>query len=327
MSETVLDDESLASIRFVRDAGRLELLDQRRLPHERRWVQCSTVAEVAAAIEQMVVRGAPAIAVAASYGLAIAVRAGDDREAATTQLLGARPTAVNIRWALERLAGVPDDEVEAEAIEIHAEDTRINRALGDAGAHLLRGGVLTICNTGTLATGGYGTALGMIRSAWLAHGDLHVYALETRPYLQGARLTAFELMADGIPCTLITDGMAAAAMASGRVSSVVVGCDRVAANGDVANKIGTLQTAVLAKHYGLPCYVAMPTSTLDRNTATGADIVIEERSPDEVRGVQGHLVAPSAVPVWNPAFDVTPAELVAGWVTEKGVWRPPFPSE
>ena len=316
---------ALVAIRW--DGSRLHLLDQRRLPHERAWVVCRGWEDVAAAITAMVVRGAPAIAITAAYGMALAVAADADRRTAAAGLLAARPTAVNLRWALDRLVDIPDAEVAAEAVAIHAEDLRINRALGEHGAPLLSGGVLTICNTGTLATGGHGTALGMVRSAWAARGDLHVYALETRPYLQGARLTAFECVEESIPCTLLTDGMAAAAMAEGRVSSVVVGCDRVAHNGDTANKIGTLQLAVLARHYGLPFYVAMPSSTLDRRCPTGAEIVIEERGPDEVLGVQGVLIAPQQVGVWNPAFDVTPAELISGWVTEHGIWRPPFQTE
>ena len=317
--------KSLVAIRW--DGSCLYLLDQRLLPHSRCELTCSTWQEVAGAISEMVVRGAPAIAIAAAYGMALAVRCGEDLETASQGLLAARPTAVNLRWVLERLSAVPDHRIAEEAVDIHAEDLRINRALGAHGAGLLSGGVLTICNTGTLATGGHGTALGMIRSAWAAGTPLHVYALETRPYLQGARLTAFECVEEAIPCTLLTDGMAAAAMASGRVCSVVVGCDRVAENGDTANKIGTLQLAVLARHYGLPLYVAMPTSTLDRRCATGADIVIEERGPDEVRGVQGMPIAPDSVAVWNPAFDVTPSQLISGWVTEHGIWRPPFPSE
>ena len=316
--------EALVAIRW--DAPRLLLLDQRLLPHQRSTVVCETWQDCADAITAMVVRGAPAIAITAAYGMALAIRAGADRAGAAAGLLAARPTAVNLRWALERLASLPDYQLEAEAIEIHAEDVRINRALGAIGGPLLRGGVLTICNTGTLATGGYGTALGMIRHAHARGDGLHVYALETRPYLQGARLTAYECVTESIPCTLLTDGMAAAAMASGRIQGVVVGCDRVAANGDTANKIGTLQVAVLARHYGLPFYVAMPSSTLDRRCATGADIVIETRGPDEVRSVQGTPLAPATVDVWNPAFDVTPAALITGWVTEHGVWRPPFPA-
>ncbi len=316
--------DALIAIRWV--APELHLLDQRLLPHERRTVICTSWEDCTEAIARMVVRGAPAIAITAAYGMALAVRAGADRASAAAGLLAARPTAVNLRWALERLSELPDDAIEAEAVEIHAEDVRINKALGAAGGPLLTGGVLTICNTGTLATGGYGTALGMIRNAHARADGLHVYALETRPYLQGARLTAYECVTEAIPCTLLTDGMAAAAMAAGRVQAVVVGCDRVAANGDTANKIGTLQIAVLAHHYGIPFFVAMPSSTLDRRCRTGADIVIELRSPDEVRAVQGIPLAPMAVDVWNPAFDVTPAGLIAGWVTEFGLWRPPFPT-
>jgi len=307
------------------DGAALRLLDQRRLPVEERWLRLESWQSVAGAIADMVVRGAPAIAISAAYGLALAVRAGDDRAAASAGLLAARPTAVNLRWALERLAPLPDAEVEAEARAIHAEDQRINRALGDHGAPLLRGGVLTICNTGALATSAHGTALGMVRSAVAAGSAIHVYACETRPYLQGARLTAWECLRDDIPCTLIADGMAGALLAAGRAEAVVVGCDRVAANGDTANKIGTYSLAVLARHHGVPFYVAMPTSTLDRRCPTGADIPIEQRPADELRCLAGHPVAPPEVPVWNPAFDVTPAGLISAWVTEAGVWRPPFP--
>ena len=187
--------------------------------------------------------------------------------------------------------------------------------------------MLTICNTGALATGGHGTALGMVRSAIAAGRAVHLYMCETRPYLQGARLTATEAQVDGIPCTLIADAMAAALMQGGRVQAVVAGCDRVAANGDTANKIGTYSLAVLARHHGVPFYVAMPTSTLDRRCPTGADIPIEERPADELRTLGGVSIAPPDVPVWNPAFDVTPANLITGWVTERGVWRPPFPPD
>ena len=316
---------ALVAIRW--DAPTLHLLDQRLLPHQRSWVACTSWEECAHAIEAMVVRGAPAIAITAAYGLALAVRAGVDRSIASAGLLAARPTAVNLRWALERLSSLHDAVIESEAVKVHEEDVRINQALGAVGGPLLSDGVLTICNTGTLATGGYGTALGMIRHAHGRGDGLHVFALETRPYLQGARLTAFECVSEGIPCTLLTDGMAAAAMASGRIQAVVVGCDRVAANGDTANKIGTLQTAVLARHYGIPFYVAMPSSTLDRRCPDGDHIVIETRGPEEVRSVHGVPVAPSGVDVWNPAFDVTPAALITGWVTEHGLWQPPFPPE
>lgn len=315
-----------AELRAMRwDGAALHLLDQRLLPRETRWLTCRTHVDAAEAIRLMVVRGAPAIAITAAYGLALAVAEGADRKAAAARLLAARPTAVNLRWALERLAPLPDEAVADEAVAIHSEDLAINRALGANGAPLLRGGVLHVCNTGALATGGHGTALGMIRSAWALHGDLHVYAVETRPYLQGARLTTYECLAEGIPCTLITDSMAAAAMRAGKVQAVVAGCDRVAANGDTANKIGTYALAVLARHHGLPFYVAMPTSTLDRRCASGAEIPIEERPAGELTQLAGVHLAPEGVAVWNPAFDVTPAELVTAWVTEHGVWRTPFP--
>jgi methylthioribose-1-phosphate isomerase len=308
------------------DGEALQLLDQRVLPHTERWLSLKTHQEVAGAISDMVVRGAPAIAITAAYGMAIAVAEGANRTEASERLLDARPTAVNLRWALERLAPLPDEAVEAEAREIHAEDLRINHALGAHGAPLLSGPVLTICNTGALATGGHGTALGMIRTAHGQGRGVHTFALETRPYLQGARLTVYECAKEGIPCTLITDGMAGAVLQHHAVSAVVVGCDRVAANGDTANKIGTYQLAVLAKHHRVPFYVAMPTSTLDRRCPSGDHIPIEQRAPEEVTHLAGTAIAPPGTHVFNPAFDVTPAALVTSWVTEKGVWTTPFPT-
>ena len=302
----------------------LHLLDQRRLPLETVWLRCETWQAVAEAIADMSVRGAPAIAISAAWGLVLALQAGDDRQTASAGLLAARPTAVNLRWALERLAQVPDAAVAAEAQRIHDEDLAINQALGAHGAPLLQGGVLHICNTGVLATSGHGTALGMIRSAHEQGRGVHCFACETRPYLQGARLTTYELLADGVPVTLITDSMAGALLQSGRVRAVVAGCDRVAANGDTANKIGTYTLAVLAQHHGIPFYIAMPSTTLDRRCPTGADIPIEERPPDELRTLGGVSIAPPEVPVWNPAFDVTPARLITAWVTEHGVVQPPF---
>lgn len=313
----------MESIRWTGE--HLELLDQRRLPTEEVWLTLQTADAVADAITTMVVRGAPAIAISAAYGLALAVRNGADRVRASETLLAARPTAVNLRWALERLAPVPDAGVEAEARRIHEEDLSINHRIGEAGAPLLSGGVLTICNTGALATSGWGTALGMIRSAHAAGQDIHVYALETRPYLQGSRLTAFEMVKEGIPCTLITDGMAGALLAQGGIGAAVIGCDRVAANGDTANKIGSYSLAVLCKHHGVPLYVAMPTTTLDRRCPDGSQIPIEQRGTQEVTHIGGRQMAPDGVAVWNPAFDVTPAALIEGWVTEHGVWAPPFP--
>lgn len=304
----------------------LRLLDQRCLPHQTEWLELHSFNEVAEAISDMVVRGAPAIAIAGGYGLAMAIAAGANRQQAAEVLLNSRPTAVNLQWALNRLSIVPDESVLNEVIRIHEEDLTINHAIGQNGAPLLSGGVLTICNTGALATSGHGTALGMIRSAHAAGQNIHVYILETRPYLQGARLTAYECLEDGIPCTLITDGMAGALLKSGKVQSAVAGCDRVALNGDTANKIGTYQIALLCHAHNVPFYIAMPTTTLDRDCHHGDNIPIEERSPTEVRSVHGHPIAPRHVSVWNPSFDVTPAHLIHGWVTEKGVWNVPFPA-
>jgi len=301
----------------------LHLLDQRALPSQRLWIECHDWTAVARAIENMVVRGAPAIAITAAYGMALAIHHRADRNIASAGLLAARPTAVNLRWALERIATIPDHQVETEAIRIHNEDQDICQSIGKYGSHLLHGGVITICNTGALATGGHGTALGMVRSALANQQSLHLYVLETRPYLQGARLTATECLADNIPFTLIADSMAAALMTKEDIRAVVVGCDRVAANGDTANKIGTYSLAVLAHHHKIPFYVAMPMSTLDLTTPTGADITIEERAPEELYRVGSTMIAPDETDVWNPAFDITPARLITGWVTETGFWAPP----
>lgn len=303
--------------------GLLELLDQRRLPGEEHWNGIVDAAGAAQSIRQMVVRGAPAIAITAAYGLALSVRRKQDRAKARELLLLSRPTAVNLRWALERLDEVPDHGLEAEAVAIHEEDLATNRAIGMTGANVLPpGGVLTICNTGSLATGGWGTALGVVRSMACQGQALHVYACETRPYLQGARLTAWECQKEGIPCTLIADSMAGALMAAGKVSSVIVGADRVAANGDVANKIGTYSLAVLAHHHDIPFYVAFPRSTLDGRCPSGHHIPIEERAASELTTVRGTRIAPQGIRVWNPAFDVTPAALVSGWIVEDGLWTP-----
>ncbi|MBX2797604.1 MAG: S-methyl-5-thioribose-1-phosphate isomerase [Myxococcales bacterium] len=308
-------------IRF--DGTALELLDQRLLPARQHTVRCITPQDVADAIRDMVVRGAPAIGISAAYGMSMAVSRGDDLRVAAETLKAARPTAVNLAWAVDKLLALPPEEIPAAARAIHTEDVRINRAIGDHGAQLLPDDarVLTHCNAGALATGGYGTALGVVRSAFAAGRLQRVYAGETRPYLQGARLTAWELDTDGIPCTLLTDSAAASLMAAGEVNAVVVGADRVAANGDVANKIGTLSLAVLAKHYGIPFYVAVPCSTLDAHTASGAAIPIEQRDATEVRGF-GEVRWAADVDVVNPAFDVTPAELVTAWITEDGLWQP-----
>jgi methylthioribose-1-phosphate isomerase len=301
----------------------LALLDQRLLPRERSFVQCTTAAEVARAIRDMVVRGAPAIGVAAAYGMALEARRSGDLVAAREVLLASRPTAVNLRWAVEQLEAADPSTWEDAAIGLHRADIDANKAMGEHGAALLPSAavVYTHCNAGALATGGWGTALGVVRSAWRSGRLKGVYAGETRPWLQGARLTAYELAEDGIPVTLVADVAAASVLTSGRVHAVIVGADRVAANGDTANKVGTLGVAILARHAGIPFYVAMPTSTLDLRCPDGRSIPIEERPADEVRGHAGVRWA-ADVPVWNPAFDVTPADLVTAWVTERGLWHP-----
>lgn len=292
---------------------------------------CESPEEVAAAIRDMVVRGAPAIGITAAYGMAIAALGGRDLQQAAAILCAARPTAVNLRWAVDAMAALPRTEIPEAAAKLHAEDISINRALGDHGARLIQtiapqgARIYTHCNAGALATGGYGTALGVVRSAWREGYLTNVYAGETRPYLQGARLTAWECQQEGIPCTLVTDSTAASLMASGRVDAVVVGADRVARNGDVANKVGTLGLAVLARHYGIPFYVAVPLSTLDLQTPSGQQIPIEERAAEEVRGF-GEARWAAEVEVFNPAFDVTPASLVTAWITERGTWSPAEPA-
>jgi methylthioribose-1-phosphate isomerase len=292
---------------------RLELLDQRLLPDQTVYVTCRTAAEVAAAIRDMVVRGAPAIGCAAAFGV---VLGGKD----SFELLAAsRPTAVNLFWALERMKGAKNPEAEARAI--FDEDLEANLAMGRHGAALIPKGarILTYCNAGALATSGHGTALGVVRTAFERDKGISVVACETRPYLQGARLTAWECVQEGIPCTLITDNMAGHLMSKGDVDVVVVGADRIAANGDAANKIGTYMVAVLARRHRLPFYVAAPVSTFDLQTAEGSGIRIEERPGQEVTGYRGVQWAPQGVKVRNPAFDVTPAELISGVVSERGV--------
>lgn len=308
-------------IQFTGDA--LALLDQRVLPREETTILCRDASETANAIRDMVVRGAPAIGIAAAYGMALEAKLGGNLDAARDVLLASRPTAVNLRWAVERMLAVPTDRWIDEAIAIHREDIAINHAMGDVGAATLPANatIMTHCNAGALATGGWGTALGVIRSAVQMKGIKRVYSCETRPYLQGARLTAWELDQDDIPVTLITDNAAAAVLSTGRIDAVVVGTDRVAANGDTANKIGTLGLAILARHYKVPFYVAMPLSTLDPRCPNGSGIPIEQRSTDEVRGHAG-VVWAADVAIENPAFDVTPAELVTAWFTEAGVWSP-----
>jgi len=326
-------------------AGRLELIDQRRLPARVEFVACATAQEVARAIRDMVVRGAPAIGCAAAYGIALeAARMKDTTpavfasgmERAFEVLAAARPTAANLFWALERMRTVlrgggqtgPADNAGRlleEAQRIVSADIAANRAMGAHGAALLadRARVFTHCNAGALATAGHGTALGVIRSAVAAGKRVSVIVDETRPFLQGARLTAWELQQDGIPVTLITDSMSGHLMSRGEIDAVIVGADRIAANGDVANKIGTYMIAVLARRHGIPFYVAAPLSTLDASLDNGGAIVIEEREASEVRGHAGVEWAPAGVAVRNPVFDVTPAELVTALITEKGVVRAP----
>ena len=326
--------------------GLVRMIDQTRLPEETVYVDCRTPEEVGAAIKGMVIRGAPAIGVAAALGASLAadrITAGDFDtfyrrwEADCEALAKTRPTAVNLVWALERMkrvarenASLPLDQLKKrlreEAIQILDEDIAINRAMGEHGQALLNGNqrVLTHCNAGALATAGYGTALGVIRAA-VEHGKtIRVLANETRPFLQGARLTAWELHQDKIPVTLITDNMCGHFMKAGEIDAVIVGADRIAANGDVANKIGTYMVAVLAQKHGLPFYVAAPTSTLDLSLASGDQIPIEERSVEEVVTLGGKRIAPEGVPAAHPAFDVTPHTLVTAIITEKGVARPPY---
>jgi methylthioribose-1-phosphate isomerase len=316
------------------DAARdvVRLLDQRKLPAEEIWLELDGSEQITAAIRDLVVRGAPAIGVAAAYGLAADSRRGADpgklREAAE-RLVRARPTAVNLAWAVRRMSrriGLGAAEMLAEAHAIRDEDEAACRRIGALGAPLIPPGarVLTHCNAGALATAGYGTALGIVRAAVESGNAISVFADETRPFLQGARLTAWELQRDGIPVTVLTDGMAGWLMARGEIACVVVGADRIAANGDVANKIGTYALAVLAAHHHLPFYVAAPWSTVDLDTPTGEAIPIEERAGEEVLALAGQRIAPAGVPARYPAFDVTPEALVSAIVTERGVVRRPY---
>ncbi len=305
------------------------MLDQRRLPQVEQWLELTTVDEVVAAIRDMAVRGAPAIGIAAAYGMVLAVLRNEDWQSARERLAGSRPTAVNLFWALDRLDALTDKSFEsvlAEASAIEAEDLAMNLKIGGYGAALVpdHARVLTICNTGSLATSGHGTALGIIRSAHAAGKIEHVFACETRPRQQGLRLTAFELMHDSIPFHAIADGAAAFLMAQGKVDFVVAGADRIAANGDTANKIGTYMLAVSAHHHGIPFVIAAPSSTLDSTLPDGSHIPIEERDQAELTHSEGNAIAPPGTPVYNPGFDITPGELITAIVTESGVHRPPY---
>jgi methylthioribose-1-phosphate isomerase len=319
------------------------MIDQRLLPEREVYRVYDDYRDVARAIRDMVVRGAPAIGVAAAMGVALGARRLSDRafhaglERVSATLVSARPTAVNLAWAVERMRRVWRDHpneapsrirelLEREAQAIHDEDVTANRALGRFGAALLgeEATVLTYCNAGALATAGYGTALGVIRRAREVGKRVSVVVCETRPFLQGSRLTAWELVRERIPCTLIADNMVGHLMQQGAVGAVVVGADRIAANGDVANKIGTYTIAVLALRHRVPFYVAAPTSSVDLDTRRGGDIPIEERSPDELVQIGGRPIAARGIRVFNPAFDVTPARLVTAIVTERGIVRPPY---
>ena len=333
---------------IAREADAVVMIDQRKLPADEVYVRCKTAAEVARAIKTMVIRGAPAIGVAAAMGIALGMRkskaTGTQKFAAdfhkTCELMaGTRPTAVNLFWAIERMkrtfasaaqAGESVDQIkdrlDAEANAIHDEDVASCRALGAFGAEVVPADarILTHCNAGALATAGYGTALGVIRGAVEKGKRVAVFADETRPFLQGARLTAWELVRDGIQTTVITDNMTGALMRQGKVDLVVVGADRIAANGDTANKIGTYGVAVLAREHQIPFYVAAPLSTIDLNTPDGDHIPIEERAAKEVTHIAGAQLTPEGALVWNPAFDVTPHHLIAGIITERGIFTEPF---
>ena len=301
----------------------VRLIDQRRLPEELVLLDCRTVDELCEAISTLAVRGAPALGASGAMGVALAAVIGEPLEDAAARLKATRPTAVNLAWGVDR-ALAADDPV-AEAIRIAEDDVERNRRIGANGAPLIPHGarVLTHCNTGSLACVGYGTALGVIRAAHEQAREPSVWVDETRPVLQGARLTAWELERLGIPYTLVADVMAGALMASGEVDAVIVGADRIAANGDVANKVGTYSLAVLAEHHGLPFYVAAPVSTLDARTPTGAEIPVERRKAEEVAELAGRRIAPAGARVENRAFDVTPAALVTAWITDEGVARSP----
>lgn len=323
--------------------GAVVMIDQTRLPLETSFVHCKTYQEVAKAIRDMIIRGAPAIGVAAAMGVALGMQTADERNldaefrTMCDVLAATRPTAVNLFWAIDRmkrlyesLRGRPANEIRQrlleEALLVRKEDIAICRAIGRNGAGLVpdQRTVLTHCNAGALATAGYGTALGVIRAALESGKKVDVFADETRPFLQGARLTVWELQQDGIPTTLITDNMAGHFLKSGRIGCVVVGADRIAANGDVANKVGTYSVAVLAKENGVPFFVAAPISTLDLTLPSGDAIPIEQRPPAEVTHLFGNPVAPQGTAVQNPAFDVTPARYVTAIITEKGVARAPY---
>lgn len=332
-------NDSVTAIKW--QDNHLKLLDQRLLPHQVAWLDITNTEETVAAIRDMVVRGAPAIGITAAYGIVMAARARFALSPEKWQasiladlelLRDARPTAVNLAWAIDRMTGIingiegdPVPRLLAEAKAIHEEDIAANQRMGELGSELIAPGkgVLTHCNAGSLATGGYGTALGVIRSAWKQKRIDAVYADETRPWLQGARLTAWELIEDGIPTSLVVEGAASALMASGRIGWVIVGSDRIAANGDVCNKIGTSNLAIIARYYGVKFMVVAPVSTCDPAMPSGQEIPIERRDQNEILSLGGQRIAAAEASAWNPVFDITPASLVDAIVTEKGVIKEP----
>jgi methylthioribose-1-phosphate isomerase len=318
---------ALVPFRWADDG--LWLLDQRSLPQFERWLVLKNSQDVVEAIRDMAVRGAPAIGIAAAYGMALAVQGGEDWQQARNALAASRPTAVNLFWALDRLDRLSEKSfasVLAEARKIEQEDHQMNLVIGENGSSLISPGstILTICNTGGLATSGHGTALGIIRTAWAKGLVKHVYSCETRPRMQGLRLTAYELLAEGIPFHSIADSVAGSLMQQGKIGAVIAGADRIAANGDSANKIGTYSLAVLARFHEVPFYVAAPSSTLDSSLSSGSQIPIEERSSEELTLVDGVRVGPENCPVFNPAFDVTPGSLITRIITEQGVFSGPY---
>ncbi len=324
----------------------VRILDQRKLPGKIHYLHCQSASSVAKAIQTMAIRGAPAIGVAAAMGIALAAKRfrtlaaplfQKEIEKACFQLGQTRPTAVNLFWAIERMRAVLHQfgqhpvsllasKLEKEALDIYEEDLKVNQDIGRNGKSLLQHsqGVLTHCNAGALATAGYGTALGVIRAAWSEGRRFHVYVGETRPLFQGARLTAWELAQERIPCTLITDSMAGFLMSKGKIDLILVGADRIARNGDTANKIGTYSLAVLANYHRIPFYVVAPTSTIDIHLSSGREIVIEERAPQEIALIHRKSIAPVGVQIYNPAFDVTPHHLIKAIVTERGIIQRPF---
>ncbi|BDU21282.1 S-methyl-5-thioribose-1-phosphate isomerase [Dyella sp. GSA-30] len=327
-SAKTLSHDTIRAVQWQGD--HLRLLDQRLLPRKEHWFDCRDYLQVTQAIKDLAVRGAPAIGIAAAWGVVLAAQQGQSLDAALATLRAARPTAVNLMWALDRMkaviaTGADAGRLEREAQAIQDEDLAANRHMGELGAALIapNSGVLTHCNTGSLATAGYGTALGVIR-AGVANGHIEqVYAGETRPWQQGARLTMWELVRDGIPAKLIADSAASHLMRSGAVQWVIVGADRIAANGDTANKIGTYQLAIAARHHGVKFMVVAPSSTVDMATVSGDDIEIELRDPTELLGLGGQRTVVEGADAWNPVFDVTPASLIDAIVTERGVIERP----